>query len=148
MSNVVKNAQEIAGLGFWGWNLVTDNLYGSDQTYTNYGFKPQEFPPTFEKFRGIVHPDDLPNVQKNIDEAVQNNAIYDNEFRFARPNGEIRYLHAKGNVIRDNDGNALPFVGTQTDITRRKQTEERLEFLSHVKAVCIFNNYIRHILFG
>ncbi len=122
-----RYAQEVAGLGFWDWNLVTGDLYWSDQIFIHYGFEPQEFVPTFETFSSIVHPDDLAFVQRGVNETLQNNAAYDIDFRFVRPNGEIRYLYTRGEVTRDDAGNARRFVRSQIDITDRKQTEKALQ---------------------
>ncbi|MCP4132710.1 MAG: PAS domain-containing protein [bacterium] len=123
----IRHAQEIAGLGYWDWNVVTGELYWSDQIYIHYGFEPQEFLPTFETFSSIVHPDELAFVQRNVNEALQNNAAYDIDFRFVRPDGEVRYLYTKGEVTRDDDGNALRFIGSQIDITDRKHAEKALQ---------------------
>ncbi|MCJ7600947.1 MAG: PAS domain-containing protein, partial [Desulfobulbaceae bacterium] len=117
----LRYAQQIAGLGFWDWNVVTGDLYWSDQTYIHYGFKPQEFVPTFDKFCSMVHPDDLAFVQKHVDASLQDDAEYDVEFRFVRPNGEMRYLYTRGDVTRDANGKAVRFFGSQIDITERKQ---------------------------
>ncbi|MCJ7600100.1 MAG: PAS domain-containing protein, partial [Desulfobulbaceae bacterium] len=122
----LKYAQQIAGLGFWDWNIATGDLYWSDQTYIHYGFKPQEFVPTFDKFCSIVHPDDLAFVRKLVDASLQSDAEYDVEFRFVRPNGEMRYLYTRGEVTRDANGKAVRFVGSQIDITERKQAAEAL----------------------
>ncbi len=122
----IRYAQEVAGLGFWDWNVVTGNLYWSDQIYLHYGFEPQEFVPTFETFSSIVHPDDLEFVLLNVNGALQNNTAYDIEFRFIRTNDEVRHSYTKGEVARDNAGNALRFVGSQIDITDRKKAEETL----------------------
>lgn len=127
----LRYAQQIAGLGFWDWNILTGELYWSDETYIHFGVEPQEFVPTFEKFASMVHPDDLAFVQEHVDASLQRDAEYNIEFRFVRPNGEIRYLYTRGDVTRDAGGKALRFVGSQIDITERKKAEEELERHRH-----------------
>jgi two-component sensor histidine kinase len=75
----------------------------------------------------LIHPDDLAFVQKHVDASLQSDAEYDVEFRFVRPNGEIRYLYTRGEVTRDTKGKAVRFVGSQIDITERKRAEEQLQ---------------------
>ena len=50
--------------------MVTGDLYWSDETYRIYGFKPQEFIPTYEKFLSILHPDDINFIQEEVDAAL------------------------------------------------------------------------------
>jgi len=122
----LKEAQRVGHLGSWDLNVVTGDLQWSDECYSIYGFRPQEFVPTYEKFRSIVHPEDLGFVQEQVDAALNNDKHYDVDFRFVRPNGEIGWLHCEGEVMRDAEGKPLRFFGTQSDITDRKQAEERI----------------------
>ena len=129
---LLLHVQETFGLGYWDWNIVTGDLYWSDETFHIYGFKSQEFVPTYEKFRSIVHPEDIEYVQSHIDSALQNDIKYNIDFRFVRPNGEIRFLYCQGDVTRDKKGKAIRFVGTQIDITERKKKEVELQFQSEI----------------
>ncbi len=122
----LKEAQRIGHLGFWDLNTVTGDLYWSDETYRIYGFKPQEFKPTFEKFSSILHPEDREFVQKQVDAALNNNAEYNLDFRFVCPDGKIGCIHCEGEVTRDKKGKPIRFFGTQIDITERKRAEEAL----------------------
>ncbi|MCJ7546002.1 MAG: PAS domain-containing protein [Deltaproteobacteria bacterium] len=110
---------------------MTGDLQWSDECYHIYGFRPQEFIPTYKKFRSIVHPEDLGFVQEQVDAALNNDKHYDVDFRFVRPNGEIGWLHCEGEVMRDAEGKQLRFFGTQIDITERKQVEEELQGSYH-----------------
>ena len=120
-------AQSIAHLGFFDWNPITGELYWSDETYRIFGFNPQEFVPTYEKFRSLVHPEDHDFVQKHVEAAMREDIKYNIDFRFVRPTGEVGYVNAQGDVIRDAKGNTIRFVGTQIDITERKKTELKLK---------------------
>ncbi len=136
--NRLLYAQKIARLGFWDLNLITGELYWSDETYRIFGFKPQEFVPNYEKFRTVVHPDDLDFVQKHVDVALQDDIKYNIDFRIVRPNGVIRYVNAQGNVTRDAaTDKPVRFIGTQInfrDITERKKTEDQLRLHSEIMA--------------
>lgn len=132
----LKYAQEVAGLGFWDWNFATGDLYWSDQTFVQFGYRPQEFKPTFEKFSRMLHPEDLPVVQAVIREALQSNNECASEFRYIRPTGEIGYLFSRGQLTHSANGEVRRFVGSQIDITEHKQREERIrrseEFIRNI----------------
>ncbi|GAH79309.1 unnamed protein product, partial [marine sediment metagenome] len=66
---LLREAQRVSHVGSWVLNVVTGKLSWSDETYRIYGFKPQEFVPTYEKFSSIVHPDDNKFVQEEINSA-------------------------------------------------------------------------------
>ncbi|MEI6293738.1 MAG: PAS domain S-box protein, partial [Methanomicrobiales archaeon] len=124
---LLKEAQRVGHLGSWDLNVVTGDLQWSDECYRIYGFRPQEFVPSYEKFRSIIYPEDLAFVQEQVDAALNNDNHYDIDFRFLRPDGEICWIHCEGEVTRDADGKPLRFFGTQIDITERKRVEEELQ---------------------
>jgi PAS domain S-box-containing protein len=122
----LARAQHIARLGFWDWIITTGDLYWSDETYRTFGFEPGAFTPTYDVFRSVVHPEDLEFLQRHVDAAVQKGAEYSIDFRIVLPGGETRWVHAQGEAECDAKGEAIRFVGTQMDITERKQAEEEL----------------------
>ncbi len=78
----------------------------------------------------IIHPEDTQKVESEINAALAGEKDYLSEYRFIRPDGEVRTLEARGHVIRDAGGQPLRMIGTSMDITERKQAEEELEKLS------------------
>ena len=123
----MKKAQRIAHAGFWDLNIITGALYWSDETYRIYGYKPQEFVPTYEKFLSILHPDDSEFVQKEINDVLQNNKDYNIDYRFLRLDGKIGWVHCEGEVTRNKEDKSIRYFGTQVDITERKQAEEEIQ---------------------
>ena len=122
----LKRAQRVGHVGSWDLDVVTGSLYWSDEVYRIYGFEPQEFVPTYEKFLTILHPDDHERTQKQVDAALSGEAEYCIDFRFVRPDGKTGWIHCEGEVTRDEEGKPLRFFGTQADITEHKQAEEKL----------------------
>jgi PAS domain S-box-containing protein len=122
----LKYAQRVANLGFWDWNLATGELYCSDEAFMIFGYEPQEFVPTDEKFRRLVHPEDLEFAQGHVDAALNEDAEYNMDFRIITPSGEVRHLNAQGEVTRDAEGRPVRFMGTLLDISERKRMEEKL----------------------
>ncbi|HEV2094101.1 MAG TPA: PAS domain-containing protein, partial [Rubrobacter sp.] len=74
----------------------------------------------------LVHPDDRERVRRTIDEALDGGKPYDVEHRVVRPDGEVRVVHRRAEVVRDEGGEALRTIGTVHDITERKEAEEQL----------------------
>ncbi|MFC1717140.1 response regulator [Candidatus Poribacteria bacterium] len=122
----LSNAQRIAHMGFWDWNMVTNGLFWSDEIYRIFGLSPQEFGATYEAFMNSVHPDDREVVQKHVDMAVHLDMEYNIDHRIVLPNGEVRYVHEKGEVTRDHDNNPIRMFGTVIDTTELKHAEEQL----------------------
>jgi diguanylate cyclase (GGDEF)-like protein/PAS domain S-box-containing protein len=123
----LAEAQRLARLGGWEWDVQTDEISWSDEVYRIYGFAPQEFVPSFQRFMEVVNPDDRGLIEGVIDGALNAQRPYDLEHRIIRPDGEVRWVHRRAEVVRDEAGDALRMVGTVHDITERKALEERLE---------------------
>ena len=135
----LAEAQRIAHLGNWDWNIVTNELYWSDEIYRIFGLTPQEFGATYEAFLDTVHPDDRSLVERSVAEALQEDKPYDIEHRIVLPDGAVKIVHEQAEVIRDEAGQAIRMTGTVHDITERKKAEEDRrqlrEELTHVSRV-------------
>jgi PAS domain S-box-containing protein len=123
----LAEAQRIAHLGNWEWDVKTGEVSWSDETFRTYGYEPQEFVPTFEKLMEVVHPDDRETVDKNVKRTLHEHEPYDFEHRIVRPGGEERVVHRQARVFFDDEGQPRRMAGTVHDITERKELEERLE---------------------
>ncbi len=125
----LNEAQRVAGMGSWERNLSTGELHWSDETFRLFGLTPQEIAPTFEDFRGFVHPDDWNYVEESIKETVTAGLPYNIEFRIINKQGEVRYVHAKARVLLNEYGEAKLLRGTTQDITERVRAEEEKDNL-------------------
>jgi len=120
----LKTAAQIVKLGFWEWDIITGDLYWSDEGFRSIGDEPQSYKPSYDKFISMVHPEDVEFVEKQLNAALNNNKPYSYDFRYLLPNGEIRHFHMQGEVTYDKNGKAVRFVGTQQDISEDKKTEK------------------------
>ena len=126
----LANAQEMTHLGSWEWSREAGELHWSDELYRIFGFRPQEFVPTYESFISSVHPEDKELVERAVREALFEGKPYDIEFRVLHPDGSERIVQSQADVILDEAGRAVTTVlGTAHDVTERKQYEETLERL-------------------
>ena len=122
----LAEAQRIAHLGTWEWNLATGEVRWSDETYRIFGFEQQEFSPTLETVEEIFHQDDRHLFRALIDDATRKDEAYDFEHRIVRPDGEVRWVNCRGEVFRGEEGESLRLFGTVHDITDRKRVEREL----------------------
>jgi formate hydrogenlyase transcriptional activator len=125
-SNLAE-AQRLAQLGSWEWDIVTNDLFWSDEIYRIFGLAPREFGATYEAFLEAVHPDDREYVIKSVDESLKDtNKPYNIEHRVVRKDGGERIVNERGEVTFNSEGRAIKMVGTVLDITDQKRTEEAL----------------------
>jgi PAS domain S-box-containing protein len=119
----LAEAQRIAHLGNWDWNIATNVLHWSDEIYRIFGLMPQEFDATYEAFLNSVHPDDREFVKKAVDKALQENKPYSIDHRIVLRNGTERIVHEQADVIYDDDGKPMRMIGIVQDITEFKKIE-------------------------
>jgi len=97
--NSLKQAQRMAHIGNWDWNIVNNELFWSDEIYRIFGLEPQKFDATYDAFLNIVHPDDRAYVQKSVNDAVYEQKPYSIEHRIILPDSEVRFVHEQAIVI-------------------------------------------------
>ena len=126
----LAEAQRMARLGNWEWDLRTGEVRWSDEVFRIYGYEPKEFVPTFERLVEIVHPDDRELLRERIDATLYEGAPYDFHHRIVLPSGEERIVSRRAEVVRDEGGEPLYMVGTVQDITERQRAEEEIRRLN------------------
>jgi len=122
----LSEAQRIANIGHWDWDIRTNELYWSDEIYHIFGLDPQLFGTTYVAFLNYIHPDDREDVKKALREALQGRKPYSIEHRIVLQNGTAKIVHEQGEVTFNDSGEPIRMVGTVQDITERKLVEERL----------------------
>jgi PAS domain S-box-containing protein len=122
----LEEAQRITHVGYWEWDLETDRVTWSDETYRIHGLQPEERPMDLAAVREKVHPEDWDIVFRALEEALSRGVRYNVECRVFRPTGEVRIVHSQGDVRRDASGRPTLTFGTVQDITDRKRAEQRL----------------------
>src|SRR5438128_2240887 len=123
----LEEAQRITHVGYWEWDLATDCLIWSDETYRIFGLRPQERPMNVDALREMIHPEDRDRVFREKEQTITSGVCYDVEHRIVRPSGEVRVLNSTRAVKKDESGRPTHFYGTVQDITDRKCAEEALQ---------------------
>jgi PAS domain S-box-containing protein len=135
----LEEAQRVARVGYWDWDLETGGIIWSDETYRIFGFKPQERPMDIETVSGLIHPDDREALYSTVDEEVAVGVHPVHQHRIVRPSGEVRTVQSitsklwKTTDVGPEDGISRGhsrLFGTVQDITELKQAEEASHALS------------------
>ncbi|MBO6522417.1 MAG: PAS domain-containing protein [Balneolaceae bacterium] len=126
-------AQKIARIGNWNWDMKEDSIIWSDQNYEVFGQK-KSFKPNFNDLNKLIHPDDRGPFQKDVEQAIKENQPHDFIHRIVLNGGkEIRYIHERGIVFYDEEGNPSRMAGTSQDVTeqviREKEIASKRELL-------------------
>ncbi|HJU86347.1 MAG TPA: MASE1 domain-containing protein, partial [Gemmatimonadota bacterium] len=125
--SVLSDAQKVAHIGSWEWDILTNKVAWSDELYRIYGLEPESVEISYESYIARVHPEDRDRAASSIRAALEGAEEFEFEERIVRPDGEVRMLQSKGYVMRDESGLPRRMIGTCHDITDRKRDEMELE---------------------
>jgi PAS domain S-box-containing protein len=125
----LRTALDAAALGTWSWNIITNEVSLSERSQSLFGFNLGEFPGTLDAVLNRLHPQDRLKMDEKTFEAIASKELYDLETRVLLPNGNSRWLSARGHVLPNPEGQPEQMVGVIADISEKKQLEE--QFLRH-----------------
>lgn len=140
----LANAQKIAHLGSWDWNIVSNELVWSDEIYRIFGVSPQAFDATYEAFLSFVHPGDRELVSQAVRATLTEKKTYSINHRIIRPDGAERIIHEQAEVIFDGAGSAVQMKGTALDITEREKAQAQIKQLGGLLPICASCKKIRN----
>jgi diguanylate cyclase (GGDEF)-like protein/PAS domain S-box-containing protein len=129
-SQRIKVATDAGGIGIWEYDFKTQRLAWDDWMLRLYGIQREKFSGHIDSWVNALHPEDRDTAIRETENTLARRENYDSEFRVVHPDGSIRYLKAYATTVRDHDGNPIKTVGVNYDITKRKQMEEELKYLS------------------
>jgi len=137
----LSQAQRIAHLGSWEWNLLSGERLCSDEAHRIYGFDVSMPSATLPQVLRVIYPDDREIAGAAIKDMMQAGRGYDLEYRIVRPDGVVRTIHEQTEVVMDSLGRPIRALGTVHDVTERKHAEEqREELLAEVERALEFRN--------
>jgi PAS domain S-box-containing protein len=126
----LRLATELTEIGTWEWFPETDDLLWSEVECRLVGCEPVTTQIKAQTFFDRVHPDDLAEMRRALDAAIEQDVPYDYEYRVVRADGEVRWLAGKGEVLRDDAGKTVRMMGVNFDITQQKDLEHELHRLN------------------
>jgi len=121
----LQAALQAGRMGTWQFTMATGDVKWSPGLEAIHGFSPGTFAGTFEAFRNEIHPADRDQVLQAVGAAIDERRDHRVEYRIVRPDGAVRWLEGVGQVMYDEQGRPDRMVGVCTEITERKQAEER-----------------------
>jgi len=121
-------ATRAAKVGVWDWNIQTNEFYLDPNVKRILGYNDDEIPDDINVWTTYIYPDDLQPVMEAAQAHLEGGTPeYVFEHRMIHKDGSIRWILVRGKAIRDEQGHAIRIIGTDTDITDRKQAEEALQ---------------------
>lgn len=125
-------ALEGAGDGVWDWQVRVGGVSTSARWKSIMGLRPGQGEPTMSEVLACTHPDDMPRLHGEIQRCLDGSSVsLVSEYRVADGAGGWRWVLARGTVIeRDAQGLPLRMIGTLSDITVRRESEERVRFMA------------------
>lgn len=123
----LAEAERIARLGSWEWDIPDNRLTCSQGLFAIYGITAEDFDGHYEPSNTqYIHPDDRARVEAEMQKAVETGTPVDIEYRIIRPDGRVRRLHSRAELTADAAGNALRLTGTAQDVTELRAAAEVL----------------------
>ncbi|MEJ2231960.1 MAG: PAS domain-containing protein, partial [Nitrospirales bacterium] len=119
-------ALRAGNMGIWDWHIPTDHIIWSDEVAGLFGLAPGGLDGTYRAYQKRVHPEDRSILEETIGRTKENEVPYELEHRIVWPNGEVRWVACKGQVVKDQEGRSQRMLGTIQDISARKEAEIKL----------------------
>ena len=137
---LLEDAQRIAHLGSWDWNIITNELVWSDEVYRIFGLSQEKFSATYDAFLERVHPDDRRSLKSAVEQALNDpNTNYNIAHRIIIQDDSERIVRERGNVVFGKGGKPYRMVGTVQDITdirlMEAETRKLRSEISHMDRV-------------
>lgn len=131
----LKEAQKIAKVGSWELEFPGLNLSWSDEIFRIFEIDPNSFQPSYDYFLNTIHPEDRHYIDTVFADSLKNKIPYDVVHRLLMNDGEIKYVHERGETLFDEEGNPIRSIGTVQDITERKSIEKEMHHMAHHDAL-------------
>lgn len=124
---MLADAQRVAHVGSWEWDVAANRVTWSAEMYRIHGLEESAFGASFESFLARVAPDDIDHTKEVVFGAFRKPGPFVYDHRIVRPDGSVRILHTRGDVLVDGDGNPQRMLGTCWDVTAQSETQVALE---------------------
>ncbi len=122
----LKEAESIARMGNWRWQIGEEEILWSDELYKIFGVARGVFQPSLESMNRMINRRDINKVNQAFQRAMMEQNDYDMEFRITRPDGEERFIRCEGRCAVDSSGEAVALYGIMQDMTERMAHERAL----------------------
>ena len=125
-SRRLQEAQRIAQMGSWEVNILDGTVDWSDEVYSIFEVRPEDFQPSYDNYFSVLHPEDAERVHAAYAASIETGQPCQMVHRLQLPNGRVKWVSANWEVVLGEDGQPVMSRGTIQDITERKTTEDAL----------------------
>lgn len=119
-------AQKAGKIGAFEWNVDTNKILWTTELENIYGLGPGEYKGTFTEWLKFVHPEDKRTTVKAVLRINSQGREFNHEFRIISRQGAVRWILARGKIVKDGKGNNIKFIGINIDMTEQKVIEHKL----------------------
>ncbi len=131
----VRLAIEATETGAWHWSIGADAIQWSESVAAVHGLPPGTTPSRFEDYLALVHPEDRSMFQEAVRRSVETGEGYELEWRVLPPDGSLRWIWARADIVPGEGGRATRLVGVTRDVSRRRRADEQRVFLERATEV-------------
>jgi len=131
-NNLLSRAEQIGSLGSWAWDITEDRVAWSDGLHRIFGLTPEEFGATYGAYLDRVHREDRAYVRRVVETAFHEHGMFEYENRIVHPDGQIRVVYTRGEVILDERGRPARLLGIGIDVTERRRAQATNRQLSSI----------------
>lgn len=122
----LEEAQYVAQMGHWEYDIVREQAFWSDTLYPVFGLDAAAVTDPGQEFMARIHPDDVDEVRASLQRAYDLRRSYAHTYRIIRPDGSVRSVSGAGNVVLNESGDVVRITGIIQDITSRRELEQSL----------------------
>jgi two-component system cell cycle sensor histidine kinase/response regulator CckA len=144
--DLLLEAERIARVGSWAWDIETNRVFWSDEHYRLLGYDPETVQASTELFFARVHPDDVVRVRAEAERSVQTGVSPQIDCRLALPDGSVRYITINASMLFDDAGRVRRVVGAIRDLTDEHRMREKmrrtLELLEQAQDIAQLGSYV------
>ncbi|WP_017304454.1 PAS domain-containing protein [Spirulina subsalsa] len=126
-TQTLLQAQKIAHIGYWDYNVISHQLTWNKETFEIFGTDWNQPEPTYTQYITQIHPEDRIKHQTALEHSLMTGERFEVEYRLLRDSGEIRYLYSQAEVETNSQGVVIRLFGVVIDITEKKRAEESLK---------------------
>lgn len=123
--DLLNRAEKVALLGSWEWEVERDLVAWSEELYDIFGIAPGGFEATLQAFLARIHPEDRQRVRDTVNATVVEGRPFDFHHRLIRPDGVIRFVRCKGQLLFEQGTSRRRLVGICQDVTDLRSEEQR-----------------------
>jgi PAS domain S-box-containing protein len=123
----LAEAQQVAHIGSWERDLLTNQVTWSDELYHIFGLKAGEIVLSYQQFLNLLVPQDVDRMCAVVDEAIRERRHFNCDYRITLADGSIRVLNDRGGTILNEQGEPIRLVGTCQDVTELRKAEQALQ---------------------